>query len=68
MAQSFSIKTTNIRSLAFEAIVTEFHITTNKQPELVERDFRYELAEYICVVNPNSRRGILAIIKKEYYS
>ena len=46
------------------AIVTECHITTNKQLELLERNFRYELAEYICVVNPNSRRGILAIIKK----
>ena len=46
------------------AIVTECHINTNKQLELLERNFRYELAEYICVVNPNNRRGILAITKK----
>ena len=46
------------------AIVTECHINTNKQLELLERNFRYELADYSCVVNPNNRRGILAIIKK----
>ena len=46
------------------AIVTECHINTNKQLELLERNFRYELAEYICVVNPNNRRGILALTKK----
>ena len=46
------------------AIVTECHITSNKQLELLERNFKYELAKYICVVNTKSRRGILAIIKK----
>ena len=46
------------------AIVTECHINSNNQLELLERNFRYELADYSCVVNPNNRRGILAIIKK----
>ena len=30
----------------------------------MERNFRYELADYRCVVSPNDRRGILALIKK----
>lgn len=45
------------------AIITECHLT-NKHIELMERNFRYELADYRCVVSPNDRRGILALIKK----
>ena len=45
------------------AIITECHLT-NKHVELMERNFRYELADYRCVVSPNDRRGILALIKK----
>ena len=46
------------------AIVTECHITTPNY-ELLDRNFRYELASYVCVLNPNGRRGILALIKKQ---
>ena len=49
------------------AIVTECQISPTHH-ELLDRNFRYELAEYTCVLNPNGRRGILAIIKKKYYS
>ena len=45
------------------AIITECHLTI-KHVELMERNFRYELADYRCVVSPNDRRGILALIKK----
>ena len=45
------------------AIVTECQISPTHH-ELLDRNFRYELAEYTCVLNPNGRRGILAIIKK----
>ena len=45
------------------AIVTECQISPSHH-ELLDRNFRYELAEYTCVLNPNGRRGILAIIKK----
>ena len=46
------------------AIVTECQITTPNY-ELLDRNFRYELASYVCVLNPNGRRGILALIKKQ---
>ena len=30
----------------------------------MERNLRYEIADHKCVVGPNDRRGILALIKK----
>ena len=51
------------RAVTDIAIVTECQISPTHH-ELLDRNFRYELAEYTCVLNPNGRRGILAIIKK----